>query len=416
MNSRTVAAGGLLIAVLGFGAYYLFGNKVAPTAPIELSFIMCGDVRPADQATLDQFQKDNTGVKVNMEAVPWGTCQDKSMTLAAAGTPVSVAYIGSRTLLKLSSEGLIVPAQISEEAAANYQPGVLKTVSSGGQYWGYPHAFSTKALYINCDLVTASGMECTAPETWAEMTAMAKAIKETQNVAGIGIAGKDFDNTMHMFLDFLYSNDGSVLDAATGALTLDSPQTRETLQLYADLLPYMEEGPTAYERDQMKDLFNDGKLGMFITGPWGRGESIEAVPNLMVVPIPHGPSGPSGTILITDSIAVFKQADPAVEAAAQKLAAALTSGSAQYDLDSTWGLTPILQYEKLGVEKPFYMDDPFWKIFVDGISTGGPEPLVTDFKSLQGVFTNMIQGVMLGEGGTIDELVTQAGIELAEVK
>ena len=258
-------------------------------------------------------------------------------------------------------------------------------------------------------------MECKAPETWADMTAMAKAIKEKNGVAGIGIAGKDFDNTMHMFLDFLYSNGGTVFDA-DGKPTLDSPQTRETLQLYADLLPYMEEGPTAWERDQMKDLFNDQKLGMYISGPWARGQSKDQVPNMLVAPVPHGPSGVSGTILITDSIAVFKQKDPAVEAAAQKLAQALTSGAAQYDLDSSWGLTPILQYEKLGIEKPFYVDDPFWQIFVQGISTGGPEPLVSDFKSLQGVFTNMIQGVMLGEGGTIDELVTQAGVELAEVQ
>ncbi len=394
----------------------LMGSSALSASAQDLSFIMCGDIRPADQATIDQFQIDNPGVKVTMEAVPWGTCQDKSMTLAAAGDPVSVAYIGSRTLLKLSAEGLIVPAEISEEAAANYQPGVLKTVSSGGQYWGYPHAFSTKALYINCDLVVAAGMECKAPATWADMIAMAKAIKETQNVAGIGIAGKDFDNTMHMFLDFLYSNGGTVLDAATGEPTLDSQQTRETLQMYADILPYGIEGATAWERDQMKDLFNDGKLGMYVNGPWGRGQHAEKVPNQMIVPVPAGPSGVSGTILITDSIAVFKQEDPAVEAAAQKLAQALTSGAAQYDLDSSWGLTPILQYEKTGVEKPYYVDDPFWKIFVDGISTGGPEPLVSDFKSLQGVFTNMIQGVMLGEGGTVDELVTQAGVELAEVK
>ena len=383
---------------------------------INLSFIMCGDVRPADQATLDKFQTDNPGIKVTMEAVPWGTCQDKSMTLAAAGNPVSVAYIGSRTLLKLSSEGLIVPAEISDEMAASYQPGVLKTVSSGGEYWGYPHAFSTKALYINCDLVTAAGMECKAPETWADMIAMAKAIKEKDGVAGIGIAGKDFDNTMHMFLDFLYSNGGTVLDAETGEPTLDSQQTRETLQMYKDILPYAEEGPTAWERDQMKDLFNDGKLGMYVNGPWGFGQHKDKVPNQMVVPVPHGPSGVSGTILITDSIAVFKQKDPAVEAAAQKLAQALTSGAAQYDLDSTWGLTPILQYDKLGIDKPYYVDSALWKNFVDGISTGGPEPLVTDFKSLQGVFTNMIQGVMLGEGGSVDELVTQAGVELADVK
>jgi len=388
----------------------------AQAQDIQLSFIMCGDLRPADQATIDTFQTANPGIKVNMEVVPWGTCQDKSMTLAAAGSPVSVDYMGSRTLLKLSSENLIVPVEISDEAAATYQPGVLKTVSAQGKYWGYPHAFSTKALYINCDLVTAAGMECKAPETWTDMIAMAKAIKEKNNVAGIGIAGKDFDNTMHMFLDFLYSNGGTVLNAETGEPTLDSQQTRETLQMYKDIMPYAIEGATAWGRDQMKDLFNDGKLGMDVNGPWGFGQHKDKVPNQIVVPVPHGPSGVSGTILITDSIAVFKQPDPAVEAAAQKLAQALTSGAAQYDLDSTWGLTPILQYDKVGFEKPFYVDDPFWKIFVDGISTGGPEPLVTDFKSLQGVFTNMIQGVILGEGGTVDELVTQAGIELAEVK
>ena len=394
----------------------LLGGTALGASAQELSFIMCGDARPADQVVIDKFQVDNPGVKVNMEIVPWGTCQDKSMTLAAAGNPVSVSYMGSRTLLKLSSEGLIVPAEISAEQAALYQPGVLATVSSGGKYWGYPHAFSTKALYINCDLVTAAGMECKAPATWADMIAMAKAIKEKDGVAGIGIAGKDFDNTMHMFLDFLYSNGGTVLDASTGAVTLDSQQTRETLQLYKDLLPYMEEGPTAWERDQMKDLFNDAKLGMYVNGPWGYGQHKDKVPNQIVVPVPHGPSGVSGTILITDSIAVFKQSDPAVQALAQKLAQALTSGDAQYDLDKSWGLTPILQYDKIVAEKPYYVDDARWQIFVNGIATGGPEPLVTDFKSLQGVFTNMIQGVMLGEGGSVDDLVKQAGVELADVK
>ena len=92
---------------------------------------------------------------------------------------------------------------------------------------------------------------------------------------------------------------------------------------------------------------------MYVNGPWGFGQHKDKVPNQIVVPIPHGPSGVSGTILITDSITVFKQKDPAVEAAAQKFAQALTSGAAQYDLDSTWGLTPILQYDKQGIEKPY---------------------------------------------------------------
>jgi len=398
------------LKTLALGAAVLAGSALSAQSQ-ELHFIMCGgEVRAADQTVIDAFQASHPGVTVNMEAVPWGTCQDKSMQLAAAGDPPSIAYMGSRTLRQLSANNLIVPVTFTPEQEAAYQPGVLKTVTVGGQYWGIPHAFSTKALYMNCNVIEAAGAECKAPETWADLVALAKQIKEGGNVAGIGIAGKDFDNTMHMFLDFLYSDGGQVFDA-DGKPALDSQQTRETLQLYADLLPYMEAGPTEWERDQMKDLFNDGQIAMYVTGPWGKGQHNADIKQL-IAPIPHGPSGPSGTILITDSIAVFKgtgHEDLAIE-----LAKALTSGDAQYDLDSSWGLTPILQYDKLGVADPYYTHDD-WPVFVAGISTGGPEPLVEDFKALQSVFTNMVQGIMLNDG-TVDELVTEAGKELAAVR
>ena len=399
------------IKTLSVAAALLAGTALSAQAQ-ELHFIMCGgEVRAADQKVIDTFIAENPGVSVNMEAVEWGTCQDKSMQLAAAGDAPSIAYMGSRTLRQLAKNDLIVPVTFSAEEEAMFQPGVLSTVSSGGQYWGIPHAFSTKALYINCAVVEAAGAACTAPETYADLVALAKTVTDNTDAAGIGIAGKDFDNTMHMFLDFLYSNDGLVFDA-DGKPALDSQNTRETLQLYADLMPYMQSGPIEWERDQMKDLFNDGQIAMYVTGPWGKGQHAEKVPSQMVVPIQHGPSGDSGTILITDSIAVFKGTGH--EDMAIKLAKALTSGEAQYDLDSSWGLTPILDYQKAGISDVYYTQDP-WPVFVAGISTGGPEPMVEDFKSLQAVFTNMVQGIMLNEG-SVDELVTIAGEELAEVR
>jgi len=404
------------IKTLSLGAALLCGSAMGAMAEshaTELHFIMCGgEVRAADQVVIDQFIADNAGVTVNMEAVEWGTCQDKSMQLAAAGDPPSIAYMGSRVLRQLANNDLIIPVTFTPEEEAAFQPGVLSTVSVGGQYWGIPHAFSTKALYINCTVVEAAGAECVAPTDWTELVALAAAVTDGSDAAGIGMAGKDFDNTMHMFLDFLYSNDGLVFDPATGEPALDSQNTRETLQLYADLLPYMQSGAVEWERDQLRDLFNDNQIAMYVSGPWGRGQHNEET-NQIVASIPHGPSGDSGTILITDSIAVFKGSGH--EELAIELAKALTSGEAQYDLDQSWGLTPILQYENVGIAEPYYLNDPFWQVFTAGISTGGPEPLVEDFKSLQAVFTNMVQGIMLAEG-SVDELVTIAGEELAEVE
>ena len=65
----------------------------------EMHGVMCGgEIRQADQDVVAQFMSDNPGVNVTMEAVPWGTCQDKVINLAIAGDPVSFSYVGSRTL------------------------------------------------------------------------------------------------------------------------------------------------------------------------------------------------------------------------------------------------------------------------------------------------------------------------------
>ena len=396
---------------LSLGAALLSSSAtlaMADSHATELHFIMCGgEVRAADQAVVDQFEADNDGVTVNLEAVPWGTCQDKSLTLAAAGDPPSIAYMGSRTLRQLANNDLIVPAQIDE--ATPYQPGVLNTVTIEGTAWGYPHAFSTKALYINCDIVEASGQACEAPTTWADMLTMAQGVVDNTDSAGVGLAGKDFDNTMHQFLNYLYSNGGVVIDPVTGENKLDSQQTRETLEFYGQLAAVAQEGPTAWERDQLKDLFNDGQIAMYVQGPWGHGQHNEDI-NQMIVPVPAGPSGESGSILITDSIVVFKGSGH--EELAQELAQRITSGDSQYDLDSSWGLTPILDYAALG-KTDLYYNDGIWPTFTGSISTGGPEPLVEDFKSLQSVFTNMIQGILL-EDDTVENLVTIAGEELDE--
>ena len=378
----------------------------------ELRFIMCGgEVREADQRVIDDFKASNPGVTVNMEAVPWGTCQDKSMTLAAAGDPVSLSYMGSRTLKQLGENNLIVPVTIPEKDQANYQPGILNTVSHLGKFWGFPHAFSTKALFINCGLIEKAGMQCVGPHTWEGMYQMAKTVKDKLGIAGVGLVAKDFDNTMHQFLNYLYSNGGSVIDPDTNKITLNSPQTIEALDFYGKLGSVAQEGPTAFERSQVKDLFNDEKVAMYIDGPWGGGQHKKTLKTINV-PIPAGPSGNNGTLLITDSIAVFKGTGH--ENVAMELARALSSGQAQYELDSSWGLTPIMKYENF-IDNPYYVNNSYWSVFVNPIASGGPEPLFVEYKSLQTVMNNMIQGIVLGEGSAAD-LVATAAEELEEFK
>lgn len=219
---------------------------------------------------------------------------------------------------------------------------------------------------------------------------------------------------MHQFLSYLYSNGGQVIDPSTNEITLNSKNTLETLKFYGKLAEVSQDGPTAFERTQVRDLYNDGKVAMYIEGPWGRAQHKDEIDE-KTVPIPAGPSGVSGTLLITDSIVVFKGSGH--EEVAMKFARMLTSGESQYAVDGNAGseLTPILKYEEIGIEKPYYMDDPYWKVFIDPIPTGGPEPLFVDYKAMQTVINSMIQGILLKDD-TAENLVAIAAEELEEFK
>ena len=102
---------------------------------------------------------------------------------------------------------------MTEDEKKAYFPYVVDTVTFDGKQWGLPVAFSTKSLYWNKDLFAAAGLDPEKPPaTFAEEIAAAKAIKEKTGAAGFGVVAKTFDNTMHQFLHWVYTNDGTVIE------------------------------------------------------------------------------------------------------------------------------------------------------------------------------------------------------------
>ncbi len=151
---------------------------------------------------------------------------------------------------------------MTDEEKAAYYPHIVDTVTFDGTQWGVPIAFSTKAFYWNKDLFKAAGLDPEKPPTtWEEEIAAAKAIKEKTGIAGYGLPAKTFDNTMHQFLHWVYTNNGQIIDA-DGNIVMDSPQVLAALQAYKDITPYSVEGATAYEQNEIRAIFLDGKVGM----------------------------------------------------------------------------------------------------------------------------------------------------------
>lgn len=378
----------------------------------EISFINCGDELTAGYAeSFAEWEAANPGFKIVPELVGWGQCQDKVTTLAAAGTPVALAYVGSRTLKQFALNDLIVPIPMTDEEKAGYYNYVPETVTIDGTQWGVPVAFSTKALYWNKDVFTAAGLDPEVPPTtWAEEIAFAKQIEDNTDVDGFGVVAKTFDNTVHQFLHWVYTNDGLVIDADNN-IVLDSPQNLAALTALKDITAYAEEGPTAYEQNEVRAIFLDGGLGMIQAAVGAVSLLDEAGINWGVAPLPLGPDakGP-GTLLITDSLAVFKGSG--VEDQAVEFAKFLTAPERQFAAEMAQGLTPlrpVAQVATLVAEKPY------WAPFLDGIEYGGPEPLFTDYVGFQNVMIEMVQSVVTGSAEPAAAL-TKAAAALEEFK
>lgn len=376
-----------------------------------VTMIQCGDaLAEGYDGFIKEWEEKNPGYKVDVEVIGWSQCQDKITTLAAAGTPVGLAYVGSRTLKQFAESELIVPIPMTDEEKASYYPHIMSTVTFDDRQWGVPVAFSTKALYWNKDLFEQAGLDPdTPPKTWQELYDMATTIKEKTDAAGFGLSAKTFDNTMHQFLHWVYTNNGQVIDESN-EIVLDSPENLEALTWYGKMVDVAEEGPTAYEQDDLTALFNDQKIAMLHQGPWVR-VRINKDFDWDVAPLPLGPKaeGP-GTLLITDSLAVFS--GTGYEDKAIDLAKWLTNPENQFFYENTHGLTPLRPVT--GVEE-MVKEDPTWKPFLDGISNGGPEPLFTDYKAFQNAMIDMVQAVVT-ENKTPEQALKDASDEISAYK
>jgi len=383
----------------------------AAAAQDTISIINCGDGGGGEaalqQVHIDEWLAENPGYEVAIEYVGWGQCQEKSITLAASGNPPAIAYMGSRVLKQLADAQMIRPFDMSEDALASYEPSVLGTVQFDGQVWGLPRAFSTKALSYNKTLFEQAGVDLPdGPQTWDDVMMAARAVTENTDAAGIGFPAASFDNTMHGFLNWMYSNGGEVI-TEDGEAVFDSPEVIETLQFYADMVPYMQDGPLAYDRAELEPLFTESRIAMYVNGGWGRATVGDV--DFGLVPIPAGPSGAQSTLLITDSLVVFEGSG--VEEAAADLVTYLTATDRQADFDEAGGWTPIRQTAK---SDELVAADPTWAVFIDIIGAGGPEPSVIDYVAMQDAINEAIQGVILGEA-TPEEAAANAQRTIAEL-
>jgi multiple sugar transport system substrate-binding protein len=231
----------------------------------ELTVWAMGNEGTKLQVMADKFMAAYPDVKVSVTPVDWGQAVAKLQTAIGGGETPDVSQMGTDMMGQFVETGALEPVGDAIDPSVFFES-AWQTNVVGGQAYGVPWYVETRVLYYRTDIAEKAGIT-TAPATWDDLKAMAKAMQATGGAEfGISLGTKNSQE----YLPFVWSNGGDVV-GEDGAFTLDSPAAVEALTFYDS---FFEEGLTPKSVPEGFDItpaFVAGTHPMFFSGPWHLG-------------------------------------------------------------------------------------------------------------------------------------------------
>lgn len=348
----------------------------------------------------EQFENENPNIDVVVEMTDWGNLHTKITTYLAGGNPPVLANIANVWLSEYVAEGQAEPLSgyLTEEFKDKFIPSLFHPTTAGalgqgepGEIYGLPIAVSARAMYYNKTIFDKAGIS-RPPVTWPELKEVAKTIKEkVPEAQPFGIPMTTWEGEQ-FFAYFLWSWGGKFFNDE-GKFVINSPEGVEALQFMVDLV---EEGltnpaPTSINRDDMQVAFPQGRISMFITGPWQIGITEKENPDLNygVAEIPSFRKKITGTV--TDSLVMFKRGKN--KEAAWEFVKFMYQKEHRLQFDLNEDMLPELK----AVVEPFKEKRPELKTFLDLLPYGKFLPLHPKWEEITSEVIRQIQLVLLGE-------------------
>lgn len=276
-----------------------------PTTVTYWQFSTPEAVIAAWEKAIAEFERQNPDVRVNMELVPWAEQHQKLVTGLTGGGLPDVSMLGNNVVAEFQALGALEPLtpyfeqwsqEIGRDITQDIWAGDELYYQLAGDWWGSPVAEETRCLYYRRDLFAQAGLGEAAPDTWEQARDFAKTLTQG-DVYGFGVPGGIEYGTVQTFMSVYLGYGARFLNDA-GMCGFDSPEFREALTLYTNLYTVDKVTPPdspTYGNQQLDELFQSGRLGMFVQGPSFHQRMVEAeIPFLDQVGIAQIPQGPAG--------------------------------------------------------------------------------------------------------------------------
>jgi multiple sugar transport system substrate-binding protein len=399
MRGRVCAAAALAAALVAASALAgcgrdSGGDDEQATAPVsegkatgEITIWAMGTEGEKLSGLAQEFMRDNPEAKVSVTAVPWDAAHQKIASAIAAKQTPDMSMLGSTWMGEFAKTGALEPTPEGLVDRAAYFDGAWQSTVVDGKSYALPWYVETRALFYRKDLAAKAGV--TAPATWEELTAFAKALKERGGAQwGIHLQPGETGG-WQTFLPFAWSNGAELM--RDDQFTLDTPEMTEALAYYRS---FFAGGlaPTNLGREgQLEQGFVNGTIGSFVSGPWHVGLLKEQggaafADKFAVAPMPAKKTATS--FIGGSGLAVFT--DAGNRDGAWKFAAWLSRPEVQVKWYQTVNDLPAV---KAGWQDPALAGDPLLAPFGEQLETTKTPPAISTWEQVAATLDNEVEKV-----------------------
>jgi multiple sugar transport system substrate-binding protein len=268
-----------------------------------------------------EYQAQHPGQKVASLFVNNDNTLQKVLTAVRGGSPPDIAYLyGSWAPNVAQIPQVVNLASVIKRPGVNWTDfwvGERDVATVKGKVIGIPALVDNLAVVYNKTLFAQAGLQPPGPGwTWQQFQADAKKLtKPAVKQFGTAYVTPGTEDTVWHWEALLWEAGGGLLTADNKKAAFDSAAGLASLNTLRSLAltdhsMYLDPTDSAYA-----NLFNSGKIGMLVTGPW----DLSAFPNVhygvQVMPSYPGASGGHQTISGPDNWVVFNNSAARVSAA-----------------------------------------------------------------------------------------------------
>jgi multiple sugar transport system substrate-binding protein len=278
---------------------------------------------------LTEYQKQ-TGQPVSSLYVDNDDSLQKVLTAVRGGSTPDIAYLyGSWAPNVAQIPQLVNLTTVVQRPGVNWNDfwvGERDVATVNGKVIGIPALVDNLAVVYNKTLFAQAGLQPPGPDwTWSQFTADAQRLTNSaKKQYGTAYVTPGNEDTVWHWEALLWEAGGKLLTPDNKKAAFDSPAGLQSLNTLRQMAVtnhsmYLDPTDSAYDT-----LFNSGRIGMVVTGPW----DLSTFPNVhygvQVMPSYPGASGGHQTISGPDNWVIFNNGSAKV-AAAEKFLLWLTA-------------------------------------------------------------------------------------------